>query len=61
MGDTRKWRTPEEPSWSWKGKGKTTMVCYIISWVLESLIHIAVPIIQGMSLGAGSCPLGVLT
>lgn len=60
-GHLRKWQTPEEPSWSWKGKGKTTMVCYIISWVLESLIHIAVFIIQGMSLGAGSCLLGVLT
>lgn len=60
-GDIRKWQAPEEPSWSWEGKGKTTIMCYIISWVLESLIHIAVLIIQGMSLGAGSCLLGVLT
>lgn len=61
MGDIRKWQAPEEPSWSWEGKGKTTMLCYIISWVLESLIHIAMLIIQGMSLGAGSCLLEVLT
>lgn len=57
-GDIRKWQAPEEPRWSWEGKGETTMLCYIISWVLESLIHIAVLIIQGMSLGGRILPLG---
>lgn len=61
MGDIRKWQVPEEPSWSWEERRITTMLCYIIPWVLQSLIHIAVLIIQGMSLRAGPCFLQVLT
>lgn len=61
MGDIRKWQIPDKPSWSWERREITTMLCYIISWVLESLIHIAVLIRQGMSLRAGLCLLGVLT
>lgn len=61
MGNIRKWQAPEEPIWSWEGRGITTMLCYIMSWVLDSLIHSAVLLIQGMSLRAGPCLLGVLT